>query len=474
MMRRMTVATLLLLLAVPAAAQAEDRQRERVGNLLAVSTKLLASGVFVSGRTVDDMLQNDLAPASMGLLPIADLEVDLDEERKRVTLTLPGFEPRTAVYLGDQGCTLLPEGEDAVFFEPLAVTPDLPDPATQDWPMGDRNALQLPEGVDSDEINAILDFAFDDSLHRQPQHTRALVAVYDGHIIAERYAPGFDQDTRHISWSMGKSITSALIGVLVHQGALEIEQPAPIPRWHAEPDDPRAAITVTHLLHMSGGLDWDRGDFAAGTALTSNDDHTKVYFGAIDVFEASLEAGPRHEPGTVWRYLNCDTLSLGWLIKDIVEARGEDYLAFPQRALFDKLGMRRMVLECDPWGHFIMTGFNYATARDWARFGMLHVNDGVWQGERILPEGWVDFVRTPAPASEPENYGAQFWLNAGNQYENLPEDMFWAAGQYGQHCYIIPSRNLVLVRLGHSVSGGTGEYIGEILQRLLAALPESE
>jgi len=223
---------------------------------------------------------------------------------------------------------------------------------------------------------------------------------------------------------------------------------------------------------MSGGLDFDRGDPAAGTAFTTRDNHTAVYFGALNVFDYSINNPLRHEPGTVWRYLNSDPLSLGWIIKDTVQRRGGEYLSFPQRALFDKLGMRRMVLECDPWGNFIMTGFDYGTARDWARFGMLHLNDGVWQGERILPEGWVEFVRTPAPASENRNYGAQFWLNAGGQYPDLPQDMFWPAGHHAQHCYIFPSHKLVVVRLGHSVEGGYGEYIQEVLGRLLAALPQ--
>jgi CubicO group peptidase (beta-lactamase class C family) len=197
-----------------------------------------------------------------------------------------------------------------------------------------------------------------------------------------------------------------------------------------------------------------------------------IYYGAINVFEHSISRPLEHAPNTLWRYRNGDTLSLGKLVRQIVEGRGEDYLTFPQRALFDRVGMRRMVLEPDPWGNFIMTGYDYGTARDWARFGLLHLWDGVWQGERVLPAGWVDTIRAPAPAATERQYGGQFWLNAGGALPRVPRDAFYPAGAWGQVVLVIPSRDAVIVRLGHSpvINNAFDAYLDETASAILAAI----
>jgi CubicO group peptidase (beta-lactamase class C family) len=227
---------------------------------------------------------------------------------------------------------------------------------------------------------------------------------------------------------------------------------------------------------MSSGLDFMRAQDEDRLALgwTSRDDHMYIYFGAIDVFKHSISRPLEFPPGTLWRYRNGDPLSLGAIVRRTVEARGEDYLTFPQRALFDKLGMRNMVLETDPWGNFIMTGYDYGTARDWARFGLLHLRDGVWPvtGERILPEGWVDFISAPAPAAEERQYGGQFWLNAGGRHPDIPRDAFWAAGAWGQVTMAIPSRDMVIVRLGHAqyADDSFDTYLNDVYRRILGAV----
>jgi CubicO group peptidase (beta-lactamase class C family) len=203
--------------------------------------------------------------------------------------------------------------------------------------------------------------------------------------------------------------------------------------------------------------------------FTDHDNHRFVYFGAVDVFDYCTNRPVECPPDTVWRYRNCDPLSLGFIIRRTVEQRGEEYLSFPQRALFDRIGMRRLVLEVDTDGNFIMTGFEYGTARDWARFGLLHLADGVWQGERILPAGWIEYITTPAPADRDQKYGGLFWLNRGGQYKTLPRDMYWPAGHHGQVVFIIPSRRMVIVRLGHSAQGGFDEYIEPVVHKILAA-----
>jgi CubicO group peptidase (beta-lactamase class C family) len=225
-------------------------------------------------------------------------------------------------------------------------------------------------------------------------------------------------------------------------------------------------------MNMSSGLDFrylSRDD--PSTFWTRANAHIYVYTGAIDVFEHSINRPLEYPPGGVWRYHNCDTLSLGKLVRQTVEARGEEYLSFPQRALFDWLGMRGMVLEPDPYGNFIMTGFDYGRARDWARFGLLHLHDGIWQGQRILPEGWVDFVRTPAPADPTQGYGGQFWLNRGGRHAGLPRDAFWAEGAWGQITLIVPSRQVVIVHQGHVLPGGVDAHVFPDLAEILASLP---
>jgi len=439
--------------------------RQRKENWVALSAKLLCSGVFVVGRDAEEFIANDLT-MSNPLVPSWDeIEVTIDREEQSVTLTVEGVPPRTALYKGDQGCTLLQVGMDDVSYTPVELSSTLPDAATQAWPMGDV----LPDDPLPAEVNEVeLEAVLDDSALSVPQKTRAMVVVYQGRIIGERYAPGFERDTRHICWSMGKSITATLIGILVHEGRLRVEDPAPIAAWR-DPGDPRNAITINDLLQMSGGLEFHRGTIGDGLILTDRDNHAYVYFAAPNVFEYSVDNALEFQPGTVWRYLNCDPLSLGKIVRETLEARGEEYLSFPQRALFDPLGMRHMVLEVDPWGNFIMTGFEYGTARDWARFGLLYLQDGVWQGERMLPEGWVDYVRTPAPANSDRAYGALFWLNAGGRYADLPRDMFWAAGNSGQHTIVIPSRDMVIVRLGHSTDGFDA-YIETVITGILSSV----
>jgi CubicO group peptidase (beta-lactamase class C family) len=198
----------------------------------------------------------------------------------------------------------------------------------------------------------------------------------------------------------------------------------------------------------------------------------RVYFDSLDVLKHAVNQPLKVPPGTRYSYLNSDPLSLGRIIRDTVEAQGEDYLTFPQRALFDRIGARSAVLETDAWGNFIMSGYDYVSARDWIRFGLLYLNDGVWQGERILPEGWTEFVSTPAPADAKKNYGGMFWLNLPPRMDRVPKDTYWSAGFMGQVTMVIPSRDMVVVRMGPS-PGDVYPYLNEVIGRILEAIPAS-
>lgn len=432
---------------------------------LAMNAKILCSGIWVQGRDPEVHIASDLRRFDH-FSWADDFGYEINEERKQVTLSSPRSEhSRTAQHNGDQGCSALPRGMTDIEFTPSEVGRAWPDLEGMAWPMGDALLdAELPSEVDTSELESALDWAM--ANHEHGQNTRAFMVVYKGRIIGERYAPNIPMDMPHLSWSQGKSITAALIGVLIQQGALTLHQAAPIAEWRG---DEREKITIANLLRMSSGLDFNNYGLGNENSLSTENHHFRIYFDGINVFEHAIDFPLSAKPGTRWSYLNSDPLTLGRIIRETVEARGEDYHDFPWVALFDRIGIRNAVLETDAWGNFILTGYDYMSARDWARFGQLHLQDGVWEGSRILPEGWVDFVRTPAPASEASNYGGQFWLNAGGEYDRIPLDAFWPSGFMGQNTVIIPSRDLVIVRLGPSPGGGAAymnEYVGRVLDAI--------
>jgi len=434
---------------------------------LAGYAKVLCSAVFVSGRDPAEAFRNS------GFFMMAETERDaiaytVDRDRKRVSLTR-GALTRTAAFYGDQGCVIHQQGRDGIFFKPVPVKTRLPDAETQAWPMGDKTMdAPWPAGVDRARVNKAVETAFGD-----PEAlTAAFVVVHKGRIVAERYMPGVDKDTQLESWSMGKSLTATLFAQLVKEGVYRVEDPVPVPQWQ-KPGDPRAKIKIVDLLRMSSGLRFIAGQDPDYTPDKGYPDHMLIYTGAIDAFEHSLTRPLQFEPNTEGRYRNSDPLIVGWLIKRAVTRRGEEYLTYPQRALFDRIGIRKQVLETDPYGNFLLTGYDYGTARNWARLGMVYLQDGVWNGLRILPEGWAKFVSTPAPAWKTPTYGALFWVN-GDAGWPMPKSAYWAAGAGGQRTIIVPTHDLVIVRLGHA----RGDTIGMKLLRaaitdLIAAVPRS-
>jgi CubicO group peptidase (beta-lactamase class C family) len=456
---------------------------ERLELGLGRTAKLLCSAAFVVGRDVDAFIRDDLLTGDEAVLPWREIDVRVDRDRHTVTLAGPGGVSRSAKYHPGQGCTILPPGRDDVYFTPTPVVPDLPDAATTPWPLGDLLPDEPAPGVDEARLAAALDAALDDARWPAPMRTRGLVVCHRGRLLAERYAPGFDKDTRQLCWSAGKSITAALIGVLVRQGHFAVDDPAPIAEWRGA-GDPRGRINIRHLLNMSSGLECSNAQDDPRLTWTYRDCHGLIYTAPIDVFAHAISRPSEHPPNTVWRYRNCDPLSLGLIVRRTVEARGEAYPTFPQRALFDRIGIRSMVLEPDPWGNFIMTGFEYGTPRDWARFGLLHLWDGLWRptGERVLPGGWARLVATPATAAPDPlyagrfaggHYGGQFWLNAGGRWPAVPRDAYWAAGAAGQLCLVVPSREAVLVRMGHTVGAARDHadaYYDAVFGAILAAL----
>jgi CubicO group peptidase (beta-lactamase class C family) len=357
-----------------------------------------------------------------------------------------------------------------VNFTPIKLNSHLPDAASQPWPMGDVLPSEpLPREIDSGKLKQAVDAAFEPAAAM----TAAFVVTWQGRLIAERYGQGITARTPLESWSMGKSLTATLMGILIKQGVYDLWQPAPVPEWQSA-GDPRAKIRIADLLHMSSGLrikaPYDPDYDPSGTYP----DHLYLYTGCVDSFHYAATRPLQWPPNTVGRYHNTDPVLTNYLIRLAVEKRGEEYLSFPRRMLFDKIGIRTMVLETDPFGNFLTQGYELASARDWARLGNLYLQDGVWNGERILPEGYVKFVSTLAPAWEADNrpiYGGFFWINGDGAY-SVPKEAFYMSGAGGQTTLIIPSHELVVVRQGHFKGSDVGaKSFNHALALLMEAIP---
>jgi len=491
MRRALSVAVVLMLVAAPAAPQESVSPRDALGaraRSLELDTayvpppgdalehhaagfaKVMCSAVFITG------LDPGFAAENVGFFtaPYAQRarvgKPAIDRAAKAVHITLPNGVKRTARYLGDQGCVTLPVGKDSVNFTPVRVRSRLPDPSTQPWPMGDMLPEEpLPAALDAAKVKQAVDAAFEPAAAM----TAAFVVTWRGRLIGERYGKGVTARTPLESWSMGKSLTAALMGILIKEGVYDLLQPAPIPQWQG-PGDPRAKIRIADLMRMSSGLRSRAPQDPDYDPSGPYPDHLYLYTGSVNSFHYAATRPLQWPPGTVGRYRNTDPVLVNYLVRLGVEKRGEEYLSFPQRALFDKIGIRTMVMETDPYGNFLAQGYEFASGRDWARLGNLYLQDGVWNGERILPEGYVKFVSTPAPAWVADGqrvYGAFFWINGDGGFP-VPREAYYMAGAGGQTALIVPSRELVVVRLGHYRGGAYGfQSLSKALALLMEAVP---
>lgn len=432
--------------------------------------KIMCSAVFITGLTPEFAAEHVgyfTAPYSERAKVSKPF---IDYQKKSVSITLPNGITRTAIYTGDQGCVCLPEGKNALYYTPTKITRNLPDASKTPWPMGDvLPTSAFPASINIDKVIAAVDAAFSPDT----AFTAAFVVTYKGRIIGERYGKGITQQTPLESWSMGKSLSATILGILMRKGVYTLEQPAPIPQWQGK-GDARAKIRIMDILHMSSGLYCRAPQDPDFNAAAGYPDHLYLYTGGINSFEYAANLPQQWLPNQVGRYRNSDPVLTNYLNRLGIEKIGSNYHRFPQKELFDKIGIRTMVMETDPYGNFLTQGYEFASARDWARLGNLYLQEGVWNGEQILPKGFTQFVSTlaePWIADGRPVYGGLFWINGDGRLP-IPKDAYMMLGAGGQSVTIIPSHDLVIVRLGHFKGQKAGDLaLNKAYQLLMEAIP---
>ncbi|MCF6131404.1 serine hydrolase domain-containing protein [Flavobacterium wongokense] len=395
------------------------------------SAKSVASAHFIDGRNLQTIQQGD------NDIPKVDWATNkIHGKQAFVTSTVYGLKERKAIYRPGLGATLINDDFDAA--KPYLVphrnlptnTESLP------FPRGDGGGMDtIFKNIDYAKLNSSVANAFDKKGQKK-KRTRSVIVIYKDKIIAEKYADGFSQDSKLLGWSMTKSLTATYFGILQKQGKIDIMKPAPIKEWA---NDERKNITINDLLHMNSGLEWEE-DYGKIS------DVTKMLFQAEDMSKSQMEKPAKYKPNTHWYYSSGTTNLLSGILRRQFKTH-QEYLDFWYNSLFDKIGMRSALIETDMAGNFVGSSYGWATTRDWSKFGLLYLHKGNWFGEPIFDESWAKYAVTPTNTSN-GRYGAQFWLNSSGYFPDVPKDMFYCNGYQGQMVAIVPSHDLVIVRMG--------------------------
>lgn len=444
-----------LILATPAAAQDQGRYTRALA--AGYKASFLCSDIFNAGQSEAVIAKDDLQRIYPELEPIIPgLATTIDREARTVSVAFDeALPPRVAAWRPNLGCAQLPIGAATTAVAHLPrFDQAAPRLDAQPWPMGDHNAAGRATG-DARALARTVAAAFDRRTYAQGSETTALLIVQNGRIVVERYRDDFTMHMPQRTWSVGKSIAGTILGAAQQQGLIDVKAPAPVPEWQS-PGDPRRAITTDHLLRMASGLHSDH----AGNRTDA------IYFGGTAVTEQATGWPFEAAPGTRFRYANNDTLLA---VRGLQARLGDRAVSFPFTDLLWKIGMTRTISETDWKGGFILSSQVWTTARDLARLGLLYMNDGVWQGERLLPTGWRDYVRSHGPAQPPSGYGygATFWTFPANS--GLPQDALVMRGNRGQYVAILPPQQIVIVRRAYDGAGANFD-LDAFTRDILAAL----
>lgn len=409
------------------------------------TAKNMASAVFLAGRPEAEINEID---NNFPLIKLAKTKVDYNQ--KKASSTVFGLMERTAVYRDGLGAVLINTAYKPLTLKPTRNSTRSPLP----FPYGNGEPKDtLFANIDYTKLNKIVANAFSNP---ETKRTRTVLVVYKDHIIAEKYISGFHKNTPILGWSMTKSVLATLFGILEKEGKINLNHPAPIPEWTK---DNRREITLNHLLRMQSGLSWEED-------YTKISDVTKMLFLDSDMTKAQLKRNAYAKPTEIWNYSSGTSNLLSGILRKQF-ATHQEYLDFPYAALIDKIGMHSMLLEADMEGNFVGSSYAWATTRDWAKFGLLYLHKGHWNGEQLFSPSWVDYITSPTPHSQ-GTYGAHFWLNSEGKFPDVPKDLYSANGYQGQYVFIVPSKDLVVVRTG--LAEDPDFDINEFLSELIKAI----
>ncbi len=406
-------------------------QYPRLNIISGYSAKNMCSCMFEADRTQEFVTATD-----NNFSPINIAKYEVDTVRKRVTSSVFGLMKRTAVYQEDIGCKLLLKNDEVPDISYAPVPHNCPDEAP--FPYGNeeqKDSIFL--SIDYAKLQQAVSNTFDkegvDSLK-----TRSLLVIYKNQIITEKYIKGFDKNSKILGWSMAKSVLATLFGVLERQGKIDLNSTHLFPEWE---NDERKNISLRAMLQMNSGLKWEEN-------YDKISDVTKMLFLDKDMSQMQLHKPLEFEINKHWNYSSgTSNLLSAYLRKQF--PNHEVYLDFPIKELFDKIGMSSMIIETDLSGNYVASSYAWATTRDWAKLGLLYLNRGNWNGEQLLNESWVDYVKKPTESSN-GTYGAHFWVDKDKTYTDIPNDLYFMDGYQGQRVFIIPSKDLVVVRMGLS------------------------
>ena len=411
------------------------------------SAKSVASGHFIDGRSLEIIEQgdNDIPKIDWATSKINDVE-------KFATSSIYGLKERKAIYRQGLGATLI--NDDFDISKPFEVPKRTKRNNNLPYPYGNLEPKDTVfPNIDYDKLQKAVTNAFDKEGQKN-NRTRSVVVIYKDKLIAEQYVDDFNKNSKMLGWSMTKSITGTYFGILQHQGKIDIMKPAPIAEWAT---DERSKITINDLLHMNSGLEWEE-DYGKIS------DATKMLFQAEDMTKSQIDKPLVGKTNNTWNYSSGTTNLLSGILRKQFKTH-QEYLDFWYASLIDKIGMSSMIVETDMAGNFVGSSYGYATTRDWAKFGLLYLHKGNWNGEQLFDESWAKYVATPTNSSN-GIYGAQFWLNAGGDFPDVPRDMYRCSGFQGQMVIIIPSLDLVVVRMGLSEAFDMNAFLKKVIASL--------
>jgi CubicO group peptidase (beta-lactamase class C family) len=411
------------------------------------SAKSVASGHFIDGRSMETIQKGD---NDIDKVDWATNEID--EDGNFALSKVYGLKTRKAIYREGLGATLI--NDDFEVTKPYNVPKRTFLKNNLPYPYGNNNPVDTVFGdIDYAKLQKAIESAFDKKEEKN-KRTRSVVVLYKGKLIAEKYADGFNKESKILGWSMTKSLTATYFGILQKQDKINIMKPAPIVEWK---NDERAKITINDLLHMNSGLEWEE-DYGKIS------DVTKMLFIAEDMSKPQIDKPLVGKPNNRWNYSSGTTNLLSGILRKQFKTH-QEYLDFWYSSLLDKIGMDSALVEVDMNGNFVGSSYGWATTRDWAKFGLLYLNEGSWNGEQLFDPSWAKYVATPTNGSN-GLYGAHFWLNAGGKYPDVPRDLYHCSGYQGQMVFIIPSEDLVVVRMGLSEDLDYNAFLREIIGSL--------